>query len=166
MNDNVTASLLDKKLQELPLEIAPETDLWVTLEREITAHQKKKLAFSYGPFAIAASIVVCVLIALVFPRDKMSGEQEVAVLSHPVVEQIASHYELQKTSLLSNVDVNLALTSNWQQQLDDLDRAKVAVQKALEQDPNNIYLISSYKDLHEQSISLLMRVFPVPNESI
>ena len=50
------------------------------------------------------------------------------------------------------------LTENWQQQLEELDEAAIAIKKALENEPNNVALLKMLKKVHQQQIMLIERV--------
>ncbi|MBF7074140.1 hypothetical protein ISG33_12085 [Glaciecola sp. MH2013] len=147
----------------------PERDLWTGIEQAIVqavvqedkAQQHKESIgltrstpnFIRKPsFAIAASlfIVVCTTWIAFESGKSMQGESLVAALSE--------QHQMQKQSLLVSFKDSPASTTNWQQQLDELDQAALAIKKALQEDPNNTALLKMLKHVYEQQMQLIERV--------
>jgi len=102
-SQNPVDALLDRRLQELPREIAPERDLWPSIERDIQRPQRRLL-----PIAVAAGIAV-ISIALVLNFNPRPTEE--------------------KWAAVPPGDKSLG----WMQQTAELQQMKVGLQPALEQ---------------------------------
>lgn len=139
----------------------PERDLWAGIEHslndELTPNQlkdseekrdaKPKL---YGIAAALAFVGLFSWYGFEQQQDMVTGQQLVAALS--------SQHAQQKDALLVKFKDQPALTQNWQQQLDELDAAAVAIKKALEQEQNNVALLKMLQNVHQQQIELIERV--------
>ncbi|GLS28243.1 hypothetical protein [Marinibactrum halimedae] len=63
-----------------------------------------------------------------------------------------------KRQLLSYVQSQTALTTDWQTQLKDLEEAATAIEKALQDQPNNVTLLNMLQQVHHQQLELIERV--------
>lgn len=152
---------LAQQLSDIPKTRKPERDLWAGIEHalndELTPNELKDITqpktAKTKVYAIAAAVAFVGLLSWYgFDNQQgmVSGEQLVAALS--------SQHAQQKDALLVKFKDQPALTKNWQQQLEELDSAAVAIKKALEQDQNNVALLKMLQKVHQQQIELIERV--------
>lgn len=149
---------IEQIIHEMPKQKLPERDLWAGIEHEINAqhqgHQKfgHKRPYRQTLYAIAASVTLVVIIGYI----GINGF--VHVKSQSIVAQISEQHLQQKQRLLSSFEGQVANSKNWQQQLDELDKAAQAIRKALDNEPNNAALLQMLKQVHQQQIALIERV--------
>lgn len=156
MNNSITPST-DAKLDELVSKLdkhkMPSKDLWIGIEHALVAQQSLEVKRSMRPlYALAVSICVVAFVAVFsFQSGKsLSGEA--------LVQQLSEQHLAVKKSLLVSLENQPAVTQNWQQQLEELDAAAIAIKKALENEPNNTALLIMLKKVYEQQIALIERV--------
>ena len=159
-------SISDKTLQqhvnELPQEISPERDLWVGIEKAIE-HQSQqstvapeKSAFK-TPVAWAASMVAAVLLTWLgsdIYAPSTATPQTIAVQMHHQFEQ-------QKNMMLTSFGhPNLKeLPVSMQVELQQLDKARTSIEKALTDDENNSDLIDLLHWTQQQELKLIERLY-------
>jgi hypothetical protein len=152
---------LKQQLNNIQKTRLPERDLWAGIEHglndELTPNQLKDIpekrvsrAKLYGMAAALAFVGLFSWYGLDKQQDMVTGQQLVAALS--------SQHAQQKDALLVKFKDQPALTQNWQQQLDELDAAALAIKKALEQEQNNVALLKMLQKVHQQQIELIERV--------
>jgi hypothetical protein len=149
---------LENRINKLHLEKQPERDLWKGIEQAIEqtpAHSDNKIPFFNEPkpfLAIAASLIVITFVGwMSFESGKgLQGENLVAALSE--------QHHAQKQALLIRFKDQPAMTDNWQQQIDELDEAAIAIKKALSEEPNNQALLKMLKNVYEQQMMIIERV--------
>lgn len=160
MNKQNFEVALKQQLNEIEKTRQPERDLWAGIEHglndELTPNQLKDIPERatrpklYGVAAALAFVGLFSWYGLEQQQDMVTGQQLVAALS--------SQHAQQKDALLVKFKDQPALTQNWQQQLDELDAAAVAIKKALEQEQNNVALLKMLQKVHQQQIELIERV--------
>lgn len=150
-NQQTLSNMIDEQQRDKQ----PERDLWPGIEqalvRESVTQVKAKSAIKPS-FAIAASVLIAVFVGWFgFESGKsIQGEALVAALSE--------QHQSQKQSLLIRYKDSPATTSNWQEQLDELDKAATAIKAALNEDPNNAALLKMLKHVYEQQMQIIERV--------
>jgi hypothetical protein len=103
-------------------------------------------------FALAASVLVAMLVGYFsFQSGRLESGQD-------LVLQMSQQHSKHKDALLTSLDGQPATTQNWQQQLDELDQAAIAIKKALENEPNNSALLKMLQKVYQQQIMLIERV--------
>lgn len=145
---------LDKLIAKAPKELEPERDLWQGIEFALddnkqTTHKSSKNQVIWG---LAASFMLVGFIAF------LSFESGKQVSGSNLVQQLSEQHVKQKDALLVSLKGQVALTQNWQQQLQELDEAAIAIKKALVNEPNNVALLKMLKQVHQQQIALIERV--------
>lgn len=64
----------------------------------------------------------------------------------------------QKQSLLVQYQSQVALTDNWQVQLQELENAEQAIKQTLENEPKNKALLSMLAQVYQQQLDLINKV--------
>ncbi|MFT5276398.1 MAG: hypothetical protein ACI97K_002811 [Glaciecola sp.] len=155
-NEANIAPRINDGIKNINLEKQPERDLWRGIEQALqnsdNAAGNSKLSGMKPMLAMAASFMVVAVISWAsFESGKsMQGDALVAAMS----EQHSS----QKKSLLISFKDQPAATSNWQQQIDELDEAAQAIKRALKEEPNNSALLRMLKNVYEQQMAIIERV--------
>lgn len=156
MTDEKFDSVLRKQIATLPKERVPQRDLWPGIELALAAKVDVVIAPSKSfPrwYAVAASVALVSLIGWlsVAPTpQQMTGQQLVTALSN--------QHQMQLDSLLVSYKAQPALTSNWKEQLHELDDASAAIKQALAHDPDNAALLRMLQNVYQQQIELIERV--------
>jgi cysteinyl-tRNA synthetase len=78
------------------------------------------------------------------------------------VEQLAAQHRNTMAALQAAYRNTPALTTNWNDQLNGMERAADTVRKALRDDPDNIALLRMLNDVYQQEVDLLRRVHESP----
>ena len=136
----------------------PKRDLWRGIEDNITNHAAPATS-SNGLYAIAASICIFAILgymsvlqltgsAIIQPQQPNANV--LATLNHD--------HQIQKQALLVQFADANAVTDNWQEQLNELDRAADAVKAALLNAPNNPALLQLLQSIYQQQIKLIETV--------
>lgn len=161
-----TTNSLENRIKKLQLEKQPERDLWKGIEQAIqrkpvhSAHIKKAHSGNQTRFfnkpkpllAVAASLIVLTFVGW------MSFESGKALQGENLVAALSEQHNAQKQSLLIRFKDQPAMTDNWQQQIDELDEAAIAIKKALSEEPNNPALLKMLKNVYEQQMMIIERV--------
>jgi hypothetical protein len=150
---------IESHIEQLSKEKLPQRDLWSGIEYSITdenlANGQRSQAYSgirIPAFALAASVLVAMLIGYFsFQSGRLESGQD-------LVLQMSQQHSKHKDALLTSLDGQPATTQNWQQQLDELDQAAIAIKKALENEPNNPALLKMLQKVYQQQIMLIERV--------
>jgi uncharacterized protein YhaN len=152
---------IDEQIAKLNKTSMPNRDLWPGIEYGIANEQlsqsqqhahKRKRTSAKPLLAIAASIFVAMVIGFFsFEHGRLESGQALIV-------QMSSQHSAQKEALLTSLAGQPTTTQNWQQQLNELDEAAVAIKKALENEPNNAALLKMLQRIYEQQITLIERV--------
>ncbi|NCP64996.1 MAG: hypothetical protein GW763_10795 [Paraglaciecola sp.] len=155
MNKSEFEQKLSAQLASLPRDKQPDRDLWPGIERALvnTPQPVEKRNGGQKVYLLAASFAALGLIAWLSLPFKPSGLNE-----EDVVSLLASQHQAQKQALLVQFKDQPALTQNWQEQVDELDEAALAIKAALKNDPNNMALLRLLQNVYQQQISLIERV--------
>ena len=144
MTEKNVEQILREKIDNLQRDKMPSRDLWPGIEMALSRQHKPRWPY----WLAAASIVVAVGLSWHW--------------QHSRTDQFLAQFELkqkqQLNALLTHYQDQPALTENWQQQMDELNRAAQSVQQALRKDPNNINLLRMLKNIFLQQIDLIERV--------
>ena len=161
--------VLQDKIQSLPTEMQPDKDLWQGIDIALTSAEKIAAnsdnerntgqvvsisqRFPIRPMAMAASVVLVALLGW----NGMQKAPEKEGASSLVARMMQQHDE-QKSVLLASMSDSPELTDNWQAQLRELEQAAIAIEAALEHEPNNITLLKMLQQVHQQQLELIERV--------
>lgn len=147
---------LDEQINNMAREKNPSRDLWQGIEYAIDLPTQKiaptKSNRKLPIYGLAASICVMALVGY------FSFQTGVNTTGQELVNQLSAQHSEQKQALLSSLAGQQSTTQNWQQQLEELDEAAVAIKTALKNEPNNAALLKMLKRVHEQQIALIERV--------
>lgn len=145
---------LDDAIDKLPRDISPTSDLWPGIERAI-ALDKKAVATTAHPRMLAAFVTAAAFLGwLLLPQRVPQPEPSIPVWLTKMEQQHQQQVGLMKASLQQQTP----LLPDWQQQLDELDRAAEHIRAALQQDPENAALIRLLQSVYQQQLWLLERV--------
>ncbi|MFT5311594.1 MAG: putative membrane protein YhiD involved in acid resistance [Paraglaciecola sp.] len=151
---------LQQKLAELGKDKQPERDLWQGIELALASQEAPTQLNTSGSgatgsklYAIAASVVVFALFGWM-----MFNQHSQVLVGDSLVAALSEQHQQQKSALLVQFQDQPALTQNWQEQLDELDEAAVAIKSALNNEPNNMALLKMLQTVHQQQINLIERV--------
>ena len=146
---------LQQQLAVMAREKQPERELWSGIELALVnepnkVNQAKKNGKLYAFAAAVAVIGIVGLMSFNLAQAPLKGNDLVASLS--------AQHQQQKQALLVQFKDQPALTSNWQDQVAELDRAELAIKAALKNEPNNLALLKLLQNVYQQQISLIERV--------
>ena len=147
-------SEFDQKLQtqiaKLQKEQSPERDLWPGIEMAVMTSRYRQTPW----MAVAASVLACALGGwILFGKYYQTKNQ-----SADVIEQIDALHQQQISALKVAFKNTQSLTSNWSEQLQDMDHAADAIKQALRNDPHNVTLLKMLSDVYQKEIDLLKTV--------
>ena len=151
---------LQDAVAKLPREKQPQRDLWRGIELGIEHSGNKTESSSTSKpiwFASAASFVLVAMLGwygFQMPQQESQLRQESAAL----VEALSAQHQTHIDTLLEQFEGQDAVTENWQQQLQELDDAAVAIKAALKEDPANTALLKMLQHIYQQQIALIERV--------
>jgi hypothetical protein len=161
---------LDRTARQLATEISPERDLWPGVAEAITAPRRSR----WTPMLAQAAAVVLLVgtsSAVTYIATKDSSGPVVAVAPELVFEQAAfgGNYHLgpgfqdARNSLRDDLDVELARLSDEaredvQANLDLIHQVIIDINKALEQEPDNVLLQQKLLQAYREELTLLRRV--------
>lgn len=180
----ITDQVLADKANSLPHELTPERDLWAGIERaiqnkpqqlapELIGSASKRRAFA--PLAWAASVIVAVLVTWL--SFSPMGEQEKplmaltndanqpsdkTVVNDELVTMIQDNFAEQRQAMLVSFgqpDLK-QLPIKMQTQLTQLAQARLAIEKALQNDKNNVDLMNLLRFTQQQELNLLQQLLP------
>ena len=155
LNNSLGEDQIAKLCTQLPQEKQPQRDLFSGIEFAIQANEQNTgRGGATKPMLYGLAASVC-LVAFVAYFSYQSG---VSNSGQKLVKLLSEQHQQQKESLLASYAGTPEKTQNWQQQSQDLDKAAIAIKKALENDPNNAALLKMLKKVHEQQITLIERV--------
>ena len=153
-------SSLSQLVKHLPTEKTPKRDLWqgieLALEQEPQSTSRSSRLRLW--IASAAAIALCVGLTSQYWMKPLSAPSDRPLRGDALVTALSEQHQAQLTRLLVTVQDATPLTSNWQQQLDDLKQAEKVVKQALQQDPNNRALLQMMQNVHQQQLLLVERV--------
>ncbi|MBD1584279.1 hypothetical protein [Pseudoalteromonas sp. S16_S37] len=140
-----------KESLEQTKEVAPKRDLWPGIERAIvTQGNQQKQPGSFWPKL--TGIAACTVAGLLAWQVVVKQPQQNSMAD------ISAFFEQQKQSLLVQYESQPALTSNWQEQLQELENAEQAVKVALQNDPENAALLRMLAQVYQQQLDLINKV--------
>ncbi|KXI29620.1 hypothetical protein [Paraglaciecola hydrolytica] len=154
MNKADFESDLQQQLVALNREKQPERELWSGIELALVNSpdvvNKPKSGKIYALVAGVALIGLVSLLSFHTAQKHPNGSDLIASLS--------AQHQQQKQALLVQFQDQPALTSNWQEQVAELDKAELAIKAALKNEPNNMALLKLLQNVYQQQISLIERV--------
>ncbi|GAA0359479.1 hypothetical protein GCM10009092_24600 [Bowmanella denitrificans] len=147
---------LQNALASLPNEIQPRRDLWPGIEHALNSQAAEPVVTSSKakPYWGMAAAVATVGLLGWLGLTQLPGLSDSAQLAQVLSQQ----HQQQKQALLASFSGQPALTDNWQQQVDELDAAALAIKQALKEDPNNPALLKMLQQVYQQQIDLIERV--------
>jgi len=144
---------LQTQLSQLQKHKSPERDLWVGIEVAITAKKHRPNPWFTPLAAVAASVAACLLGMLMVMQMLSSSNAE-----SNVVAQLDALHQQEMSALKVAFQKTPSLTSNWNEQLRDMDKAAEAIKAALKHDPQNMTLLKMLSDVYQRQIDLLKTV--------
>ena len=161
---------LDRTARQLATEISPERDLWPGIAEAITTPKRSR----WTPMLAQAAAVVLLVgmsSAVTYIVTKDSSGPVVSVAPELVFEQAAfgGNYHLgpgfqdARNSLRDDLDIELARLSDEsrddvQANLDLIHQVIIDINKALEQEPDNVLLQQKLLQAYREELTLLRRV--------
>jgi hypothetical protein len=155
---------LDRTAQQLATEISPERDLWPGIAEAIAAPKRSR----WTPMVV---LLVGASSAVTYIATKDSSGPVVSVAPELVFEQAAfgGNYHLgpgfqdARNSLRDDLDIELARLSDAaredvQANLELIHQAIIEINKALEQEPDNVLLQQKLLQAYREELTLLRRV--------
>lgn len=151
---------LQQQLTELGTEKQPERDLWQGIELALASQETPNPLNNSGRrvagsklYAIAATFAVFAMFGWM-----LVNQHSQVLVGDSLIAALSEQHQQQKNALLVKFQDQPALTKNWQEQLDELDEAAVAIKSALNNEPNNMALLKMLQTVHQQQINLIERV--------
>lgn len=142
---------LNESLTQLDKSIPPKKELWDGIERAIIANNQLFINTNkYWPklTALAACFTAALVSVVVLFK---APETNTAVA-------MSEFFTKQKQSLLVQYQSQVALTDNWQVQLQELEDAEQAIKQTLENEPKNKALLSMLAQVYQQQLDLINKV--------
>jgi hypothetical protein len=151
---------LQQKLAELSKDKQAERDLWQGIELALASQETPMQLERPGPLVAGSKLYAMAATFAVFAMFgwMVVNQQSQALVGDSLVAALSEQHQQQKNALLVKFQDQPALTQNWQEQLDELDEAAVAIKSALENEPNNMALLKMLQAVHQQQINLIERV--------
>ena len=146
---------LKQQLSAMTHEKQPERDLWAGIELALV-NNPHKLSQENKPIKVYALVAAVALIGLVSLMSLNSAETPIS--GSDLIASLSAQHQKQKQALLVQFKDQPALTSNWQEQVAELDNAELAIKAALKNEPNNMSLLKLLQNVYQQQISLIERV--------
>lgn len=163
---------LHEQIEHVPDSIQPKKDLWSGIDIALTmraenaehvpsptseASEKSNVIsanFLSSPkvYALAASFFAVAAISWNMTQTPQVSDASL------LVDSMTQQHSAQKDALLVSVSETQPLTQDWQQQLNDLEAAALAIRTALEKEPDNVALLKMLQQVHQQQIDLIERV--------
>ena len=167
MNDQNYDKLLDTSLSKLNKELEPPKDLWIGIDRAIELNQSSDRSFKRSVFQTAAVILIVLSSVWLFTTGiYLNNENRSEVNLTMLVEDMNNGFVVQKNNMLSFYEGKDSLTSNWQDQLQELEVARVSITEALKETPDNDYMIQILQNIQQQQLNLIQSVHTQINRSI
>lgn len=141
---------LQAQIQQLQKDKQPDRDLWPGIEFAVVARKHRQMPW----MGVAASIVICAMGGwIVFNKHQGSNDQMLRV-----VAQLDTLHQQEMSALKVAYKNTRSLTTNWNEQLHDMDQAADAIKQALKNDPQNVTLLKMLSDVYQREIDLLKTV--------
>jgi len=153
---------LQSAISRLPKERLPQRDLWAGVEMALlNGSNRRRVPW----LAVAASVLACVIAVGAWFRSHREANSAASYVNY--VEQLAVQHRNTIAALQAAYRNTPALTTDWNEQLNGMERAADSVRKALRDDPDNTALLRMLNDVYQQEVDLLRRVHePLPNDQI
>ena len=149
---------LQQHLQKLPRQQHPKRDLWPGIEMAIDQQSASKPSRFV---AIAASVAMLCSVGWIGMQLSLSTPATVDLAT-----TLSTQHQQQMQALLVSYQGQPAVTDNWQQQLQELDQAALAIKKALQHEPENVALLGMLQQVYQQQINLIENVHSPKWQSI
>jgi len=178
MNKQISDQRLTSLVNDLPKEMQPQRDLWSGIERAIQGKSQQVTNTSNKqtilPIAWAASIIAAVLVAWISfapttstlsPLLTASNEGSTQLNTKVIVSSMQANFQQQKQAMLVSYgkpDMT-DLPISMQNQLVELAQARKTIEKALEDDVNNVDLLNLLRFTQQQELNLLQQLYPYMN---
>lgn len=167
MNEQDCNKVLDSSLDNLPREMRPPRDLWTGIDHAIELHESDRNLSMHRVFQVAAVVMVVIGSVWFFsigldPNKVNSSEVNLAMF----VEDMDKGFTMQKANMLSVYEGQVSFTSNWRDQLQELEVARMGIREALKSNPNNVYMIQILQNIQRQQLDLIERVHTPINRNI
>jgi hypothetical protein len=148
--------VLQGAISKLQKDRLPQRDLWTGVEIALLNRGRRRVPW----LAIAASLLVIVIAVGAWFRSHRADNSATPYANY--VEQLAAQHRNTMAALQAAYRNTPALTTNWNDQLNGMERAADTVRKALRDDPDNIALLRMLNDVYQQEVDLLRRVHESP----
>lgn len=164
INMAISNKTLDTHINELPKEISPERELWQGIEKAI-AHQDQKVTLSKvtakAPIAWAASLLAAVLLTWYGAGIDLSKGTDSNAGSFNVVALMQDNFKQQRALVLTSYGQPSVeeLSPVMQEQLKQLESARMSIEKALLEDQSNTDLLNLLRWTQQQELELLEKLF-------
>ncbi|MCW8832660.1 MAG: hypothetical protein OQK09_14480 [Colwellia sp.] len=183
--ESITDQVLADKVNSLPDEMTPERDLWAGIERAIQAKPQQSTSEFvvddskrkyFTPTAWAASVVAAVLVTwlsfspveeqvkpLTAQTSEANQPSNKTVVNDELVAMIQNNFTEQRQAMLVSFgqpDLK-QLPLKMQTQLTQLAQARLAIEKALQNDKNNVDLLNLLRFTQQQELNLLQQLLPL-----
>lgn len=160
-NSKVSDQKLDQQVSQLSAEMTPNRDLWVGIERAMSQQKQMDEAkvSSRGQIhlAWAASFVAAILLSwgVLYPQEESSQTPLSVAL------MMEKNFEQNKQLILTSYgqDKPKTISAEMEQQFKELSSARIAINKALKEDPNNSDLLNLLRWTQQQELDLLQQVY-------
>ncbi|WP_448567249.1 hypothetical protein [Thalassotalea ganghwensis] len=168
MKEHISEQALDQQVQQLDKEMSPSRDLWPGIEKALARQQHQRdttnKATSFPGVAWAASVVAAVLLTWGVINSNPVGDNQ----SPTLAVKMEQDFEKTKQLLLTSYgqEVNTPLTPELEKQFEELAKARAALAKSLEKDPNNSDLLNLLRWTQQQELSLLQTIYSPKWQSI
>jgi len=161
MNDSQFDSVLDEMIEARPRDISPPRDLWPGIESAIemrTAARRKTVLPIYSIASVVCLVLVGSWFVLTPGAEDISDSASFSVDMAAIVQDMDKGFEVKKASLLESYHGEIAHTSNWRDQISELESARQAIKESLKRDPDNLHLIRILQNIHHQQLGLIESV--------
>jgi len=159
MNKLISEQSLQEQTVQLNKELEPKRDLWLGIEKALatTAQQPVQQKTNVLPMAWAASVVAAVLLSWF----SFSPQNDLNQTPDNLALMMQQDFEAQKKVVLTTFGQPelKKLPQDMQDQLKELSSARVAIDKALINDPNNSELLNLLHWTQQQEIELLKQLY-------
>jgi len=150
----MTESDLRWRLRQLPRDIEPTRDLWPAIHAGIEHRPTRTPRRWLGGFAIAASVL---LAAGLFWRGAGSGApMEAESAAATIVASESRAITLEYQAALRQFD-GAPIAAQMNQSLSTLDRSVIAIQRAISEDPDSIFLLEQLRKTYSRRLALTQR---------
>jgi len=150
---------LQSAISKLKKDRLPQRDLWTGIEMALLKDNRRRTPW----IAIAASLLVCVIAVSWWLRPHRTDDSAAVHVNY--AEQLTAQHRNTMAALQAAYRNTPAVTTNWMDQLNAMERASESVRQALQNDPDNVALLKMLNDVYQQEIDLLRKVHePLRND--